>query len=114
MRRDSVARLSGDGPDARFCASVRVNSARSLRVHERAKTLNHESLSAVRPASTFGVRGVLERLPTRASGENSLLMLAVSFVVRVFIEMLAPMHAMVGMLEDLVDKNAEAMFLRLI
>jgi len=89
-------------------------SARSLRCHERAKTLNHESLSAVRPASAFGVRGVLERLPTRAPGGNSLLMIAVSFVVRVFIGVPAPMHAMVGMLEDLVEKNAEAMFLRLI
>jgi len=89
-------------------------SARSLRVHERAKTLNHESLSAVRSASAFGIRFALERLPTRTTGVNSLLMIAVSFVVRVFIGMLAPMHAMVGMLEDLVDKNAEAMFLRLI
>jgi len=41
-------------------------------------------------------------------------MIAVTFVAQVFIRVPAPMRAMVGMLEDLVEKNAEAMFLRLI
>ena len=41
-------------------------------------------------------------------------MIAVIFVVRAFIGVHAPMRAIFGMLEDLVEKNAEAMFLRLI
>jgi len=60
------------------------------------------------------IKSVLERLPTRATGGNSLFMIAVSLVVRAFIGMPAPMRAMIRMLEDLVEKNAEAMFLRLI
>jgi hypothetical protein len=59
-------------------------------------------------------KSFLERLPTRATGRISLLMIAVTFVVRAFIGVPAPMHAVVGMLEDLVEKNAETMFLRLI
>ena len=57
---------------------------------------------------------VLERLPDSRHAGNSLFMIAVSLVVRAFIGVLAPMRAMIRMLEDLVEKNAEAMFLRLI
>ena len=71
--------------------------------------------AAAKPTIKLAVfKSVLERLPTRATGGISLLMIAVTFVVRAFIGVPAPMRAVVGMLEDLVEKNAEAMFLRLI
>ena len=54
---------------------------------------------------------LVERLPTRATDENSFLAFAITIFVRMFIGVHAPMRAVVVMLEDLVEKDAEAMFL---
>ena len=55
--------------------------------------------------------GRLERLLTRATDEKSFLAFAITIFVRVFIGVHAPMGVMVVVTEDLVDENAEAMFL---
>jgi hypothetical protein len=58
--------------------------------------------------------GRLERLLTRATDEKSFLAFAITIFVRVFIGVHAPMGVMVVVTEDLVEENAEAMFLGVI
>ena len=58
--------------------------------------------------------GRLERLLTRATDENSFLVFVIAIFVRVFIGVHAPMHVEVVAAEDLVEENAEAMFLGVI
>ena len=58
--------------------------------------------------------GRLERLLTRATDENSFLVFVIAIFVRVFIGVHAPMQVEVVAAEDLVEENAEAMFLGVI
>jgi hypothetical protein len=58
--------------------------------------------------------GRLERLLTRATAEKSFLVVAIRILVRMLIGVHAPMHMEVVAPEDLVEENAEAMFLGVI
>ena len=55
--------------------------------------------------------GRLERLSTGATDQKSFLAFAIAIFVRVFIGVHAPMGVVVVVTEDLVEENAEAMFL---
>ena len=58
--------------------------------------------------------GRLERFSTGATDENSFLVFVIAIFVRMFIGVHAPMHVEVVAPEDLVEENAEAMFLGVI
>ena len=68
--------------------------------------------------SVFAPRDMLswssQQLLTRATDENSFLVFVIAIFVRVFIGVHAPMHVEIVAAEDLVEENAEAMFLGVI
>ena len=63
------------------------------------------------PRRVTGFPGRLERLVTRATDEKSFLVVAIGILVRMIIGVHAPMGVVVVVTEDLVEENAEAMFL---
>ena len=66
------------------------------------------------PRRVTGFPGRLERLLTRPTDEKSFLVVAIRILVRMIIGVHAPMHMEVVAPEDLVQENAEAMFLGVI
>ena len=69
------------------------------------------SVFAPRDTLSWSSRATLR---TRATDENSFLVFVIAIFVRVFIGVHAPMHVEVVAAEDLVEENAEAMFLGVI
>ena len=77
----------------------------------RTQKLNHDQVRDG-PGRIRACRERRSRAKIKAHDLRKLLpVLAISFVVRMFIGVHAPVGVLVVMLEDLVEKNAEAMFL---
>ena len=92
-------------------AAFRLSAPRSA-ARVRSQLSSTQSDQYPRCATRFP--GRLERLLTRATDENSFLVFVIAIFVRVFIGVHAPMHVEVVAAEDLVEENAEAMFLGVI
>jgi hypothetical protein len=92
-------------------AAFRLPAPRSA---ARVKSQLSSTQSDQYPRCATRFPGRLERLLTRATDENSFLVFVIAIFVRVFIGVHAPMRVVVVMLEDLVEENAEAMFLGVI